>query len=469
MAASTTVKVATITGAAKDDVFTSASSGLSEDLASARLNVLANDPGAARLYSLAQSTAGLTSTSQFPVVTTALLASGATITINTDGTISYDASAIQSSLQQYAQGETFTDSFVYTVRMANGALSTARVTVQVAGANDAPTLAAIEPVSILDTSADDTPAAVTGALGGADVDHGAVLTYGFADGVAFTVAADGSLVSTNDYGTLSLNAQTGAYSFVANADAIDALAEGVNASAAFGVQVADEHGATAAPVTLTFNLVGANDIAEISGSAEGSVAEDGNASTGGTLSVSDRDAGQSGFLAPDQLAGVYGDFTFNVESGAWTYTLRNGDANVQALSASDTVVDELVISSLDGSATETIRVSIAGADEPVILPPEPEPETPPAQEPVNPVTRYMVNNGLSFVNERATFYGFDANDKVVYSNNFDLTGIATADVNGDGALDTVLSFDFSHGRDTTHVEVVLIGYASLGSNQIDMG
>lgn len=594
MAANTSVKVATITGAAKDDAFTSAGTGLTEDLTSARLNVLANDPGAARLYSLAQSTAGLTSTSQFPVVTTAVLASGATITINTDGTISYNASAIQSSLQQYAQGETFTDSFVYTVRMANGALSTARVTVQVAGANDAPTLAAIEPVSILDTSADDTPAAISGTLGGADVDrgavltysfaegvtfsaaadgslvssnnygtislnpqtgsysfvanadvidslalgesenaafgvqvtdehgaksatvpltftligandgptlatvepvaifdsaaddtpsavtgtlvgadvdNGAVLTYGFADGVVFSVASDGSLVSTNAYGTISLNAQTGAYNFVADADAIDALAAGVNASASFGVQVADEHGAKA-QVTLAFNLVGANDTAEISGNAGGSVAEDGNGSASGTLSVSDRDAGQSGFLAPDQLGGVYGDFTFNAASGAWTYTLRNGDANVQALSASDTVYDELVISSLDGSATETLRVSIAGANEPVVLPPvpqpDPQPDTPPAQEPVNPVTRYMVNHGLSFVNNRATFTGFDANDKLVYSNNFDLTGIATADVNSDAILDTVVSFEFTRGRDTTYVEVVLLGYSPLTGDQISL-
>ncbi|HEY0846576.1 MAG TPA: VCBS domain-containing protein [Noviherbaspirillum sp.] len=454
MAASTTVKVASLTGAAKDDAFLSATTGLTEDSTSARLNVLANDPGAARLYSLTQSTAGLTSTAQFPVVTTAVLPSGATIRINTDGTISYDASTIQSSLQQYALGETFTDSFVYTARMANGALSTARVTVQIAGANDAPTLAAVEPVSILDSADDDTPAAVTGMLGGADVDHGAVLSYRFAEGVAYSVAADGTLVSTSAYGTISLNAQTGAYSFVADADAIDALAAGVNASAAFGVQVTDEHGATALPATLSFNLIGANDTAEISGEASGSVADKGTAFAAGTLTVSDRDAGEAAFGGHGSLAGVYGDFTFDIATGAWTYALRDSAA-VTALSASDTVTDALVVTSLDGSATETIVVSISGADEPAGN-----------SKPENPVTRHLLNHGLTVVNNRVIIDDFDANDVLAYVRNFAFNGMDSADVNGDGVIDTILSFDYTRGKTTEPVEVVLLGVASLSGDQL---
>ena len=460
MAANTTVKVASLTGAAKDDAFTAAGTGLTEDSAAARLSVLANDPGAARLYSLAQNTGGLTSTAQFPIVTTTRLASGATITINADGTIGYDASALQASLQQFAAGEIFTDSFVYTARMANGALSTARVTVQIAGTNDAPTLAAVSPVSILDTAADDTPAPVTGTLGGADVDRGAVLTYSFAEGVAYSVAADGTLVSANAYGTLSLDAQTGNYRFVADADAIDALGAGATAAAAFAVQVTDEHGAAAAPVAVAFDLIGANDVATIGGDTVATVTEDGSVNASGTLTVSDRDAGEAGFRAPTSLTGTFGDFSFDTETGAWSYALRNNDADVQALSASQTVTDVLSVMSLDGSAVETIRVSIQGADEAVsgnAIPPA-----------TNPVTSFMVNHGLSFVNNRATFVGFDGNDVLKYSNNFELNGITTADANGDGISDTLVSFDFTRGNTTTSVEVVLVGYANLTADQIAM-
>ncbi|HJV86412.1 MAG TPA: VCBS domain-containing protein [Noviherbaspirillum sp.] len=458
MAANTTVKVATLTGAAKDDVFTSAATGLTEDHAFATLNVLANDPGAAKLYSLAQNTSGLTSTSQFPVVTSAVLASGASITVHADGTVGYDASGLQASLQHLAAGEFFTDSFTYTVRMANGALSTATATVSIAGLNDAPTLAGVAAASILDTAADDAPAAVTGTLAGADVDHGAVLTYGFADGVAFTVAADGTLVSATDNGTLSLNAQTGAYSFLADPDKIDSLAAGVNADASFVVKVTDEHGASSSSVNLSFTLVGANDTAEISGTANGSVTEDGTLTARGALQVADRDAGQSAFQAPASLAGTYGDFTFDATSGEWTYTLRNGDANVQALTSAQTVSDELVITSLDGSASQTIHVDIGGADEAV---------SPPVPPVVNPVTDFMVNNGLSFVNGKATFVNFDANDRLLYSNNFDLTAITTVDTDGNGTPDSSAAmFEFHHGRDVTPVEIILVGYTGLTDAQV---
>jgi VCBS repeat-containing protein len=453
MAAKTTVKVATLTGAAKDDVLTSATTGLTEDAVSANLNVLANDPGAARLYSLLQSTAGLTSTTQFPVVNTATLASGATITMNTDGTISYNASTLQASLQSYAAGETFTDTFTYTVRMANGALSTATATVSIAGANDAPTLAGVEAVSILDTAADDTPAAVAGTLAGADVDHGAVLTYSF---------ADGTLTSTNDYGTITLDALSGAYSFVANADAIDALAAGADANASFAVQVSDEFGASAS-TTLSFNLIGANDTAEISGSATGAVAEDGTLTASGTLSVSDRDAGQSGFQSVATVAGAFGDFTFDAATGEWTYTLRNDDANVQALTAAQGAFDELVITSLDGSATQTIQIDISGADEP--LPPTNPTGLP--QEPVSTVTTFKVNYGQADVNGKQTFYGFDSDDLVVFTKNYTFTGdITLVDTDNDSVMDSSMAtFSWGNGNKDS-VSVVLIGYTDLTAADI---
>jgi VCBS repeat-containing protein len=464
MAANTTVKVATLTGAAKDDAFLAGTTALTEDNLSANLNVLGNDPGAAKLYSLLQNTSGLTSVSQFPTVNTATLNSGATITMNGDGTISYNASALHASLQSYAAGEWFTDTFTYTVRMANGALSTAKVTVEIAGANDTPTLADVTLVSILDTAGDDTPGAVNGNLAGADVDHGAVLTYGFADGVAFTVAEDGTLMSSTDYGTMSLNTQTGAYSFVADPDKIDTLAADVNVSVSFAVIVTDEHGAMSSPITLAFDLLGANDTAEMDGDVMGSVGEDGTLSASGTLSVSDRDADQSGFQSPASLAGAYGDFTFDTETGDWNYALRNDDGNVQALTTGQTVFDELVVTSLDGSASKTIHVDISGADEPA--PPPVDDPLPPVDAPlppvVDPVTSYQVNNGLTIINKHVTFNDFDANDLLVYSNNFDLTGISTVDTDGiNGADSTVASFEFKHGNTTDSVSVLLVGYMSL--------
>ncbi|MCS0659388.1 VCBS domain-containing protein, partial [Massilia terrae] len=350
MATQTSVKVANLTGAAKDDVLTADITGLTQNKLTGNLNVLLNDPGSAKLYSLIQDPSALASTATLPVVNSVTLASGAKISINPDGTIAYDASTLHTPLQSLAEGENYTDTFVYTIRMANGALSTAKVPVLIAGVNDAPTLAAVTPLSpaaLVDTANWDTPAAINGKVAGADIDHGAVLSYSI---------ASGGQSLTNGYGTLTIDAATGNYSFVADAAKFNSLAAGENATASFSVLVKDEHGAASAPVTLNFKLTGANDTASIDGNGAGRVAEDGTLGASGKLNAHDADHDQAAFQAPASLAGAYGDFTFNSATGDWTYTLRNGDANVQALNAGKVVSDEITVASVDGTATAKLHV-----------------------------------------------------------------------------------------------------------------
>lgn len=121
---------------------------------------------------------------------------------------------------------------------------------------------------------------------------------------------------------------------------------------------------------INVQVTGADDLATITpammGSDTGFVAEDGNLMASGKLDVHDPDAGQAGFLSPVSLAGVYGDFTFDASSGAWGYTLRNGNDNVQALAGGQSASDTLSVTSKDGTATHLITVNITGADE---LPP----------------------------------------------------------------------------------------------------
>jgi VCBS repeat-containing protein len=100
----------------------------SEDEATT-IDVLANDKGGAAkaLYSLNQTN---------PLVrsTTATTAHGATIAI-VDGRIVYDPSGSQ-TIQDLEPGETITDTFTYVIRLANGVLSSATVTIIVTGASD---------------------------------------------------------------------------------------------------------------------------------------------------------------------------------------------------------------------------------------------------------------------------------------------------------------------------------------------
>ncbi len=72
---------------------------------------------------------------------------GAALTLNTDGTISYDPTGAE-AVQALTNGETLTDTFTYTVNDGNGGESTATVSVVVHGTNDAPVLAiALSPQS----------------------------------------------------------------------------------------------------------------------------------------------------------------------------------------------------------------------------------------------------------------------------------------------------------------------------------
>ena len=86
-----------------------------------------------------------------------------------------------------------------------------------------------------------------------------------------------------------------------------------------------------ATATVTIAITGANDAAQIGGTATRAVTEDADPdNVSGTLSVTDPDTGEN-HRVPGSLAGQYGSFTFNAVSGEWTYTLDNEDPDTNAL------------------------------------------------------------------------------------------------------------------------------------------
>jgi VCBS repeat-containing protein len=133
----------------------------------------------------------------------------------------------------------------------------------------------------------------------------------------------------------------------------------------FSYTIDDGRGGTAnAIVRLIVNSV--NDVAMISGTSTGSVTEDDpNNRISGALTVNDPDPGQSTFQVPSNLEGTYGTFTFIPSTGVWTYTLDNTRPITDALAAGQVVSDVLLVSSLDGTATGPIVITIAGQDSPI--------------------------------------------------------------------------------------------------------
>ncbi len=77
------------------------------------------------------------------------LASGALLTLNSDGTYSYNPNGQFESL---GEGETDTDSFTYTISDGNGGTSTATVTITIDGKNDPPVVTPISKTGTEDTN-----------------------------------------------------------------------------------------------------------------------------------------------------------------------------------------------------------------------------------------------------------------------------------------------------------------------------
>jgi VCBS repeat-containing protein len=105
----------------------------------------------------------------------------------------------------------------------------------------------------------------------------------------------------------------------------------------------------------------------IGGVSTGAVAEDGTLTAGGTLTIADVDSGQNHFqaVAPASLIGTYGVFKFDSNTGVWGYTLNNGAA--ESLPTGQVAHDKLTVTSVDGTASQLIDVSITSTnDAPVI-------------------------------------------------------------------------------------------------------
>ena len=97
--------------------------------------------------------------------------------------------------------------------------------------------------------------------------------------------------------------------------------------------------------------------------------EDGVLSVSGDVDATDIDNGAILTWSVQGGVGTYGDLTID-NNGTWTYDLRNGDANVQALAlgeSHDETFTVVVTDEFGATDTETVTVKVEGTnDAPVI-------------------------------------------------------------------------------------------------------
>ncbi|MBB5042376.1 VCBS domain-containing protein [Shinella fusca] len=273
-----------------------------------------------------------------------------------------------------------------------------------------------------------------------------------------------SLVSGPSAGSLTFNAD-GSFSYSAG-NAFDWLRAGQSTTISFTYKVVDADG-DSDTATATITVTGTNDSATILGAITGSVTENTNVTTGGTLTVSDADAGEAGFRPATSLAGSFGSFTFDAATGAWTYTL---DSRAEALAGGEVVTETLTVRSLDGTA-KSIIVTVTGTnDAPVI--------TSALQEGAVVEDAALIATGtvaasdadlgdtLTFTGDAAGAYGSFVVDAVTGEWSYTLDN-ATAQVLGEGETRqetfTVTVTD-EHGATATQIVTVTVTGANDGAS-----
>ena len=167
---------------------------------------------------------------------------GAKISLTSDGRIRYDTTLLDS----LAAGQTVIDQFTYAIRMSNGTLSWATVTVTLTGTNDGP-------IANVDTGSagENEDKAFNVLANDTDVDNGAVLTLASINGVT----VDGVAANAGEQAAFTI---VGNQIQFAPGTAFDHLAAGDSATVVVSYTVSDEHGATSTS-TLTLTVTGTND------------------------------------------------------------------------------------------------------------------------------------------------------------------------------------------------------------------
>jgi VCBS repeat-containing protein len=167
------------------------------------------------------------------------------------------------------------------------------------------------------------------------------------------------LVIQGTYGTFVIDADGNwVYTLDNESDAVQSLGEGVTAEETFAVVSAD--GSETQFVTI--RVQGVNDVPEVTGTTTGDVVEDGTQVATGTVTVDDPDTGESSVQPLSDVAGTYGTFSIDAD-GNWTYVLDNDDPAVQALAEGQTVTDSFTVTSFDGTATETVTITVTGTND----------------------------------------------------------------------------------------------------------
>ena len=307
------------------------------------------------------------------------------------GSVGFSYSAVDSSFDFLAAGETLTVTYDVTVT-DKFVSSTQPVTVTITGTNDAPVAVADSDQGHIVEAGNDANDNVlpgipttTGNVLGNDTDVDLTDTHdvvGVVAGTASGVLSGGvGATITGTYGSLLLNADgTWTYTLDNNNPATNALAQGAHADDVFSYTESDHHGGTST-TTLTVGITGTNDAPTLSdvkaGTLTDTAAADSFSDLTGTLVGTDVDAGETASLSYAALdasnkpvttavAGHYGSLTVHAD-GSYDYVPDAAAINALPVGA---YTDTFTVETIDvhgAIGTATLAVKVNGADDAPVI------------------------------------------------------------------------------------------------------
>ncbi len=268
---------------------------------------------------------------------------GGDVTLNPDGTVTFTPDPNFNG----------TATFTYTVSDGNLLSAPATVTITVAAVNDPAVIGGTDTGSVtedLDVTAGNLTTG--GTLTVADPDTGEASFQP-------TVSAPAGTL-----GTLTI-APNGTWTYSVPNSAVQYLKSGETKVETFTVSTVD-----GTQQTVTVTIHGVSDIAVIGGDAAGALTEDlnvngqGNLTTGGSLTITDPDAGEASFQGTvTPSAGALGTLTI-APNGTWAYSVPN--SAVQYLKSGETRVETFTVSTVDGTQ-QTVTVTIHGVSDTAVI------------------------------------------------------------------------------------------------------
>ncbi|NBO42133.1 MAG: hypothetical protein EBU92_11585, partial [Betaproteobacteria bacterium] len=249
-----------------------------------------------------------------------------------------------SALNQLSAGEVVKDTI--TVHAADGTESL--ITVNITGTNDAAIIGSPTLVDVTeDTNVISGNLTATGTISISDEDTGQA-----------TISAE---AVPGNLGTLYL-AANGSYTYTVPNKATQYLGASDTKFDTFAITSAD-----GTSKTVSFNVHGVNDAANIGAPTVADVTEDrsvtsGNLTATGMISISDVDSGQA-TISANASNGNWGILSLESD-GSYSYTVSN--AATQSLGANGTKVDTFTITSADGTAKE-VTFNVHGTNDSAVI------------------------------------------------------------------------------------------------------